>query len=91
MDTLFFRLPQCDSPTAQGEIVPLGCRAVVPRQPQSRKLNNCFPPNCFVKKIQYLCRKLNVNAVDYKKPYKYLDYYHSYENRNNPVKQEISE
>ena len=29
------RLPQCDSPTAQGAIVPLGCRAVVPRQPQS--------------------------------------------------------
>ena len=51
-----------------------------------------FPLNWFIFGfIQYLCRKLNVNAVDYKKPYKYLYYNHSYENRNNPVKQEISE
>ena len=57
-------------------------------------------------KIQYLCRKLNVNAIQsttkeiafYPKCsnshqilHKYSEYNHSYENRNNPVKQEISE
>ena len=80
------RLPRCDSPTAQGKFVPLGCRAVVPRHPPIyANVHNCFPSNCFVKKKQYLCRNLNVNANVHQKLRKYLYYTHLYENRNHPV------
>ena len=98
------RLPQCDSPTipkgndnTDGGSVGLSYHG-------SR--NFVFRRNVLYWKIQYLCRKMNVNAIQsttkeiafYPKCsnshqilHKYSEYNHSYENRNNLVKQEISE
>ena len=58
---IFRRLPRCDSPTTLGGIVPLGCRAVVLRQPQK-----CFRQIVLILDLfNIFAEKLNVNAVQF--------------------------